>query len=312
VPIIAWLLSIAFSHFIEMLRNIAGGGLRRAASKLVLLAAVYSAVLGTQLFLHLDDIRDQLWLLYFKDFKANESLFIFLGAAAFVAVLLTMVIGAKAHLGRGRVATITVLLVLVATTEMWHTGANMWFLHIKAIPQRAKLDIDRKTEASFSYPRIDITNTITLNPTFNVGIVENWYFDRYINFLKSTAGHEQARNILLGIRDGQKIFFSESIEHRTIESFLQDALRYKRAGRIISYNGDELQWEINAPRDGYLSFIDNWDPDWKAYVDGQPVKIELLFGTFKSVRLTQGKHNVRFAYQPGLFPAAYEKTEKGS
>ncbi len=52
---------------------------------------------------------------------------------------------------------------------------------------------------------------------------------------------------------------------------------------------------------GYLSFIDNWDPDWKAWVDGQPVEIELLFGTFKSVRLTPGKHKVRFSYQPGLF-----------
>ncbi len=46
VPIIAWLLSIAFSHFAGMLRNSAGGGLRRVASKLVFLAAVYAVVLG--------------------------------------------------------------------------------------------------------------------------------------------------------------------------------------------------------------------------------------------------------------------------
>ena len=113
--------------------------------------------------------------------------------------------------------------------------------------------------------------------------------------------------MLLGVQNGQKIFFSESIEYPSIESFLRDALRYRQIGRLISYNGDELRWEIDAPTAGYLSFIDNWDPDWKAYVDGQPVQIELLFGTFKSVRLTQGKHNVRFSYQPGLFPPSARK-----
>jgi hypothetical protein len=311
VPIIAWLLSIAFSHFAGMLRNSAGGGLRRVASKLLLLAAVYAAVLGAQLYLHLEDrFRDQMWLLYFKAFKANEAWFIFYGAAAFVAILLIMVVSAKVRLGRGWLAAVTVLLILVATIEMWHTGGRMWSYHMKATPQRFKLDFVRINEMSFGYPRTDITNTITLSPRFNVGIVENWYFARYINFLKKTAGQEQARNILLGVQDGQKMFFSESIEHPSIEAFLRDALRYKQTGRLISYNGDELRWEIDTPVAGYLSFIDNWDPDWKAYVDGQPAQIELLFGTFKSVRLTQGKHNVRFSYQPGLFPAVKETTQR--
>jgi hypothetical protein len=306
VPIIAWLLSVAFSHFAGMLRNSAGGGLRRVVSKLVILTAVYAAVLSLQLYLHLKGVRDQMWLLYFKAFTANEVWFVFYGIVAFVAVLLIMVVSARVRLGRGWLTAVTVLLILVATIEMWHTGARMWSSHMKATPQRFKLDVARRNEMSFSYPRTDMTNTITLNPEFNVGIVANWYFARYISFLKKTAGQEQARNILLGVRDGQKIFFSESIEHSSIESFLQDALRYKQTGRLISYDGDELRWEIDAPAAGYLSFIDNWDPDWKAYVDEQPVKIEVLFGTFKSVRLTQGKHNVRFAYQPGLFPAVKE------
>jgi hypothetical protein len=309
VPILAWLLSVAFSHFLVMLRNNTGGGLRRVVSKLVLLTVVYATVLGAQLFLHIKSVRNQMWLLYFKDFTANEAWFIFFGVVAFVAILLTMVIGAKVHFSRGRLAAVTALLILVATIEMWHTGARQWSRRMEATPQRFKLDVARRNEMSFNYPRTDITNTITLSPRFNVGVVVNWYFARYINFLKRTAGQEQARNILLGVRDGQKIFFSESIEHPSIEAFLRDALRYRQTGRLISYNGDELRWEIDSPVAGYLSFIDNWDPDWKAYVDGQPAKIELLFGTFKSVRLTQGKHNVRFSYRPGLFPAVKETTQ---
>jgi hypothetical protein len=220
-----------------------------------------------------------------------------------------MVAGVKVHPGRGWLTAVTVLLILVATMETWHTGARMWSRRIKAEPQRFKLDVARRNEMSFRYPRTDITNTITLNPIFNVGTVANWYFARYVSFLKNTTGQEQARNVLLGVQDGQKIFFSESIEYPRIESFLQDALRYRQTGRPISYDGDQLQWEIDAPRAGYISFIDNWDADWKAYVDGQPAQIELLFGTFKSVRLTQGKHNVRFSYQPGIFPAVKESTQ---
>jgi len=68
----------------------------------------------------------------------------------------------------------------------------------------------------------------------------------------------------------------------------------------LSYTGDELVWEIQAPVEGYLSFIDNWDKDWKVFVDEKEADMELLFGTFKSVRLAPGRHRVRFRYQPGL------------
>jgi hypothetical protein len=77
---------------------------------------------------------------------------------------------------------------------------------------------------------------------------------------------------------------------------------------LVSYTGDELQWDIQTPTAGYLNFIDNWDPDWKVSVDGEPAEIELLFGTFKSVRLAPGQHGVRFYYKPRiLFPFRKDK-----
>jgi hypothetical protein len=315
VPIFAWLLSIAYSHFAGALRNNTSGGLRGVAAKMGIVTAVYAVVLGVQLYFCLNGISDVYWSNYLSYLSANNSLFIFYGVVAFVAVLLSMIIGTKVHLGRGRLAIATVLLILVATLEMWHTGAKMWS-HTKwsdtlnVSVKRFKLDIAEMDEMSFGYVRTDTMNSITLSQIFSVGILENWYFSRYVSFLNRTIDEKPARRILLGVQDGQKIFFSESIEHPNIESFLQDALRYKQTGRLLSYNGDELRWEIDAPAAGYLSFIDNWDPDWKAYVDGQPAQVEILFGTFKSVRLTPGKHNVMFCYKPGIFPAAYEKTEK--
>ena len=104
----------------------------------------------------------------------------------------------------------------------------------------------------------------------------------------------------MGLRDGQRIFLSESLKHNSIASFLNDSLRFRNIGTVVSYTGDELVWELDMPINGHLSFIDNWDPYWKAYVDDRETPIELLFGTFKSIRLTQGKHRVIFRYEPTL------------
>jgi hypothetical protein len=310
VPVFAWLLSIAYSHFAGALRNNAGGGLGSVAAKLGIVTAVYAVVLGVQLYLHLGGIRNVLWTYYFGDLLANEKWFIFYGAAAFVVILLIMIVGTKVHLGRGRLSVVAALLILVATVEMRHTGTKIWSYQLDTVPERFQLDVAKIDELSFMYARTPDIDTITLGPIFNVGILENWYFSRYVSFMNKTVDEKPAViRILLGVQDGQKIFFSESIEYPSIELFLQDSSRYGKTGQLISYNGDELQWEIDAPTAGYLSFIDNWDPDWKAWVDGQPVKIELLFGTFKSVRLTPGKHKVRFSYQPGLFPAVEKKPQ---
>jgi hypothetical protein len=313
VPIIAWLLSIAYSHFAGILRNSRSAGLLGVAEKLGIVTAVYAVVFGLQLYFYLNGISDAYWASYFSDLSANEELFIFYGAAAFVVILLIMIVGTKVHLGGGRLAAVAALLILVAMVEMWHTGARMWSQTSNEPIKRFKLDISKMDELSFKYARTIAINTITLSPVFNVGIMENWYFGRYVSFLNRTVDEKPAIvRILLGAQDGQKIFFSESIAYSSIELFLRDSLRYKQTGRLISYNGDELQWEIDAPMAGYLSFIDNWDPDWKAWVDEKPVEIELLFGTFKSVRLTPGKHKVRFSYQPGFFPAVEKKPQEKS
>jgi uncharacterized membrane protein YfhO len=129
-------------------------------------------------------------------------------------------------------------------------------------------------------------------------VVDNWYFDRYVKFLGRYSDDLQAREILLGVKGKQKVFFSESINHKTIRDFLRDSLRYKNHGFLLSYTGDELEWRIDAPVAGYISFIDNWDSNWKVFVDGEEKKMELLFGTFKSVAVKQGEHHIKFIYKP--------------
>lgn len=303
VPILAWLVSIAYAHFARMLKRAGGPGVRGVALELSVMSAVYAAVLGVQQFLHLRGVRDVLWSCCFRDLFGNEKWFIVLGAVAWGVLVVTSIVASNVRLDHGRMAAVTAVLIAVATTEMWHTGSRQWSNPEKAIQARFKIDIAKADVLSFKHVRTDQYDTIMLGPIFNVGVVDNWYLGRYVGFLARTGDERRERFLLLGILNGQKIFFSESIEHTKIATFLADTLRYSRTGRLVSYNGDELVWQTDAPRDGYLSFIDNWDPSWKAWVDGEPVAIERLFGTFKSVRLRPGAHTVRFCYQPGLLPA---------
>ena len=59
------------------------------------------------------------------------------------------------------------------------------------------------------------------------------------------------------------------------------------------------------PADGFVTFVDNWDPDWRVLVDGAPTAIGTAFGTFKAVAVPAGVHRVVFEYVPRLWPWSF-------
>jgi len=302
VPVIAWLLSLAYASFEYYISQ------KPEAKKnsqlwmpIVTTVAVYVVVIAVQLYLYRNKIYDTYWQQFFKNVSSKDITFLVTGAAAFLAVLLIIILSSRFRLkSNSSLITVLVILILAATVEMRPVGANMWSNKNNAIPVRFKLDVAQIDELSFRYPRTDYESMISLGPNFSTGIVPNWYFNRYVKFLRATQNELPARRVLLGVQNGTKVFFSESIKHETIVSFLNDAVRYKNTGQLVSYNGDQLIWEINAPVNGYFSFIDNWCPGWKVFVDDKVADMELLFGTFKSVGLSMGHHRVRFCYQPRL------------
>jgi hypothetical protein len=294
VPILAWLLSLAYASFESV---ISGNSIASAkknswlSSPITVVALVYVAALGVQLYLYLNNVYGGLWLRKFQHLSPKRILFIVYGALAFASIRLRP--------GKS-LAAVLVALALLVVLEMRHTGIHIWTYPNRVQKSRVHLDIAKVNEASFQYPRTDRNNSVALGPSFSVGILENWYFSRYVRFLKETEDELQARRILLGVQDGTKVFYSKSIDHPTVDSFLRDAMLFRPVGRLLSYTGDEFGWEIQAPVEGYLSFIDNWAPGWKVSVDDKPAEIELLFGTFKSVQLTPGLHQVRFYYEPRI------------
>jgi hypothetical protein len=302
VPIFAWLLSLAYASFEWTILNKETDGARRPPwvfSPIIKVLAAYAVILGIQLYLYLNKVFDPYWLHYFNHLSSRRILFIIFGTVGLASVLLTLMLRkSRYRWTRKSLVAVLALLFLISVLEMRHTGIHIWTHPDKVQEGRIQLATSSVYELSFRVPRTDYNNSISLGPNFSAGILENWYFSRYVKFLKKSEDELEARRILLGVQDGRRIFFSESIEHSTVQSFLRDALRYRETGRLLSYTGDQLCWEINAPARGYLSFIDNWDWGWEASVDGEPVQIELLFGTFKSVRLTRGQHHVQFHYRP--------------
>jgi len=302
VPVFAWLLSIAYNSFeTSILQKNENEKSSRVIKVVATLTVVYAVVIGIQLYLYINKIYDPLWLKYFKNVSSNDIKFIIYGAGALAVVCAVTTLNSRWK-SKGSLTATLIILIAMATIEMRHVGAHMWTHKDEVIRNRISLDVAEIDRVSFQYPRRYYDGPISLGPNFGVNILENWYFARYMRFLKQTDNELEARKILLGQIDGRRLFFSESIECMTVTAFLQDAQRYREnTPKVLSYTGDELIVEINVPSDGYLNFIDNWDYGWKVFVDEKEERIELLFGTFKAVKLSPGIHRVRFSYQPGWF-----------
>ncbi len=72
-------------------------------------------------------------------------------------------------------------------------------------------------------------------------------------------------------------------------------------GRVLSVSraGEAYQAEVEAARPSFALFKMTWHQDWKALVDGKPVKTAMLSPGFIGVPLTPGRHRVWCAYEPG-------------
>jgi hypothetical protein len=231
-----------------------------------------------------------------------RSWFLLMGFIAFLSITFFVTFGRflSRHI---RYFTVVMLVILwaVSIIEMWPVGARSWEVKQKVVSPKVSIDAKTYHSQAFARPRVFKKSTVMLEPHYTAGLGSpNWYFKNYIDFLRRYQNEQKPMGYLLGLADSRKIFFSEKINYKTIEPYLADALRFQQPGDLISYDGDVLIWEIDAPTAGYLSFIDNWDPYWKVYVDDQERKLERLFGTFKSVQLTEGKHRVEFRYEPRL------------
>jgi len=329
IPILGWLLALAYQSFEDLLFTSNRQPLE--AKKIILrnaqiLTAAYSITLGIQLFFVFFHLKDDYWTTYFLQDIQNlisydlhnqgwqiPSRFeidrFYIGTfilLSFLSFLLLLFFCKRAYQTRYLSPNYVFMgLFIVSTVNMFIAAPWTWTSGWNDVGNLSRIEFNtyENNAESFKSPRsaVDVGNTISLTTTYNTGVIPNWYFERYSTFLKLAELEPEAINRLLGIVDGQKIYFSSSIEPTTIQAFLDDATRFAQVSQVTEYNGNILMLKVDAPESGYISFIDNWDPYWRASLDGQPTDVFQLFGTFKSVSVPAGIHKIVFAYCPPLF-----------
>ena len=179
-----------------------------------------------------------------------------------------------------------------------------------------------KLQSAFLLPRI--IDTVKGNEyfrddrVFNVNYPDNYgfdphaknfmkYFKRYNGAIKPSTSKNDLKivNFFYGNSvEAKKIFFSEKLNHNNIVSFVEDSKNYEKKSNfkaeilIEKYDGNNLELTIFTNNDGWLSFIDNWDPGWRATVNTRKVEIFKLLGSYKSIKVKKGFSKIRFQYKP--------------
>jgi hypothetical protein len=300
LPLVAWLLARAFQWFQARLEA-------RASSRPEWrpLVACYLGLLVLQILLGRAGAHPY-YGAYFPELArwAPWSLVAGLLASSGLGVLLAM-----SRKAPPKPFTTVAVLLLLSAVDVWPVGARLWSER-QVVPRRVPFDVQAVLLRSLTVPRRAREGTISatydpalpgvrLSDSANVALIPESYFARYARFLARTAPREPKElSELLGMRDGRRLFLSTHIDHAQLRSFLDDSA--STPGRVLvkSYDGDRLEARVDLGAEAFLTFVDNWDPDWQALVDGRAAAVLPVFGTFKAVAVPGGTHTVVFRYAP--------------
>jgi hypothetical protein len=225
----------------------------------------------------------------------------FVVATFLAAMYLTIWAGSSA-----RTALLWAVVALVVTASDSGTyGRQIWREAVGTKVPSDSFDLREYYSRFLTAPRpADIPGmSVPYLPT--AGLLENWYYGRYSAFYKAYSTQPNFAEFM-GLH-GRKIFFSPTLEAAP-EGFAQwfsTASAFETGAgatalRDGTYDGNVLRLRYRTTRDCYLIFVDNWDPDWRAVVDGANAPIAHAFGTFKAVRIRAGTGTVAFEYHARL------------
>ena len=216
------------------------------------------------------------------------------------------------------------LIVILVAGELFLLSNIQWAIPYKFYDSNnynllSKKPLDDINDAFFN-PRVLTEvkgNTYFRNfRKFNINYFDNFglekhtklvdkYFKRNGN-LKDGLNQETIKKInqFWGLKDNNKVFFTKKIGHLTIEKFINDVNFLKNnkdvfiSMEISNYNGDEIYIDLKTNTAGFLTFVDNWSPGWKVYVNNKEKSIIKVLETYKSVKINTGYNKIKFKYEP--------------
>ena len=153
---------------------------------------------------------------------------------------------------------------------------------------------------------------------FNINYPDNYGYEphakNFMTYFKRYSGEKQINitdtqlkkvKYFYGVsNEAKKIFFTKKLHEEDIILFVNDSINYEKESNFESkilikkYNGNNLEIELFTNKDGWVNFIDNWDPDWIAYVNNRKVEIFRSLGSYKSIKIKKGFSKVKFQYKP--------------
>ena len=157
------------------------------------------------------------------------------------------------------------------------------------------------------------------NKSFNINYIGNWgmknhtlLFDKYfyengkIKFHINPENKKKVLHFFAMDKQAKRIFFTESIKYKNIYEFVENSMFNQNNVLIerIYYNGDKIVLKVNSNKNGWISFIDNWDPGWVAKLNNNITKIDKVFDTYKSVKIEKGQSIIEMEYLP--FSSTYK------
>lgn len=282
---------------------------------IVVFVSVYLIIISAQIYLLKTTEVQQQTINYTKNLNMglNESSFIVIGVITFALTLISLFISWKINI-KNTVSFFIIPVFILNSIDLYNAGSLQWAAKIKTNTERKILNIDEINMQSLNTPRNDKLSMISLTPVFNTGYSDEWSFESLKFFLDNFDNSITEENMekslmslneLTGVNDGKRFFLTEKINTGSVIEFIDDSHKFDSLNltdlKVEKYNGDELICNVTVKSDGYFSFIDNWDPNWKAFVNGQETEIEKLFGTFKSVKIGKGSNSIEFKYCPDFF-----------
>jgi hypothetical protein len=236
---------------------------------------------------------------YLADFPNMQAIAFIV--ATFVAVLYLLFWTSRVT----RRGTAWALLALIVTaSDTGQFGRQIWRASVGAQIPRTSLHLRGYYAQFFDRPRTAGVGTmIPYEPTS--GVMANWFYERYVDFVEKYKDRAPFQE-LVGAQ-GRKIFFSASLDAppQQFEQWWSAREEFDRSAQTAAtvtapYNGNELEIAYRLTRPGYIIVVDNWDPNWHAWVGSTEVSIERAFGTFKAVHLEAGSGSITFRYRPRL------------
>ena len=175
-----------------------------------------------------------------------------------------------------------------------------------------------KLNINFNKPRIKNQvhgNNYFRDDAYTINNFLNWgnkfhnsifwkYFDKYGQPLSNLDNIklEKIETFFALNKKNKKIFFTDSIVQKNIINFVDESRFFEKNNnisyKIINYSNNNITIEFYSSASGYLSYIDNTDLFWRAYINKNEVKILKLMDTYKSIYFEKGKNLIEFKYEP--------------